>query len=127
MKPRSELKQPKRKAWLARGTKPIPKVNAERRAKKAKRYSAHLKSASFRALRLLAFARDGWQCVEIIDGVRCQFVDESRTGHGLIADHTSYARFGHELLEDLQTRCRSCDRRCTPLERANHAQGFRRG
>lgn len=106
--------------------KPIPQVNVERRAKRAKKYAAHLRSAFFRALRLVVFARDGWQCVEEIGGIRCPFIDETHTGKGLVCDHIRYTNFGNESPDDLQTRCRSCDKRCTPLERPNWAQPRRR-
>lgn len=79
------------------------------------------------------FERDGFRCqgeVEYMmcsnEGVgiamtttQCWYVDESRTGSGLIADHLTYARFGKELLSDLRTLCRSCNARFTVAERAN--------
>jgi 5-methylcytosine-specific restriction endonuclease McrA len=126
---------------IPRGRKPIAKENSARRERRRKAFRQRLGRADWKALRLACFARDGWQCRGLVrvpsfsdpkfvvhDGTiqRCPYVDESQTGKGLVADHKTYARFGHENLDDLRTLCRSCNAKATRSERANHAAGFRR-
>ena len=120
----------KRAGPLRRYT-PLPKPtsrmrseNPERKAKRRRGYAAHLRSPYFRALRLERFALDGWQCTAenvpmFASGYvwrRCPVMDETQTGKGLHADHLTYARFGHELLEDIRTVCASCHRRRHALQ-----------
>lgn len=129
--PRKGITQKKRKA--------IPKVNPARKAKRAAKFAAYLRSAAWKALRIARFRLDGWRCTATVmvpnvadDGRslitdRCPNWDETRSGKGLICDHKTYARFGHENLDDLQTLCRSCNARETVTKRANHANGFNNG
>lgn len=121
--------------------KPIAKRGA-RRAKREARYKEYLASSAWKKLRLAVFERDGFRCVTRIfapavaavyypsefevkrerDGsvtYRCTNEDETRKGKRLIADHLTYARFGHENLDDLATRCSSCNARLTTQTRAN--------
>jgi 5-methylcytosine-specific restriction endonuclease McrA len=93
-----------RRSSLSRSTKPIPKVNAKRKAKRRKKYAAHLRSPYFRALRMERFTLDGFRCR------RCGGIDETRTGKGLEAAHRTYARFGHENIDDIETACTRCHR-----------------
>jgi hypothetical protein len=102
------------------------KAPGSTKAKKVKRYAAHLRSPYFRALRMERFRLDDFRCqgmrmlgrdaafMPIL--LRCEFVDESRTGKGLHPDHRTYARFGAELVEDLVTLCRYCHMRRHALE-----------
>ena len=97
----------KRSGWIARTARllrftPLPPVNVARARRRLSAYRAHLRSAYFRALRLVVFARDGNRCAD------CQHVFPTRE---LTADHLTYARFGHELAEDLATRCAGCHRK----------------
>lgn len=119
--------------------KPLPKVNV---AKKAKRVAANRKfyaSAGWKATRLATFEHDGFRCTAMIERtfssnngigigtteVRCWFVDESRTGRGLVCDEIRYTRRGRERIGvDTRTLCKACNRRETVKHRANHAQGF---
>lgn len=67
------------------------------------------RSSRFKALRLVCFARDGWTCVD------CGYIDETRTGAGLVADHV----LGFDGPDDpnawdidnLATRCPVCSGR----------------
>lgn len=125
--------------------KPIKKRGA-RRARREAEYKSYLSSAAWKKLRLAVFERDGFRCVSRVpvpvvaavyypeefdvkrgrDGsatIRCLENDETRTGKGLIADHLTYARFGHENLEDLRTLCRHCNERETVSTRANWQRG----
>jgi len=115
---------------MQRGTKPMPQTNPERKAKRAKKFKAYLGSAAWKRLRKLRFEADGFRCTAIIPFVstaapgayymdRCMGSDWSRTGKGLVCDHLTYARFGHENLDDLRTVCGSCNVRETVAKRAN--------
>jgi hypothetical protein len=62
--------------------------------------------------------------------VRCpnrgEIVNGKQTARGLVCEEESYGHRGREGdISRCKTRCKDCDRRRTPLERANHAQGFR--
>jgi len=114
-----------------------PKAPAK--LKREAKYAAYIRSAAWKKLRLAVFERDGFRCTAVhrVQTVlsflgealpmgrprlrRCLFVDETRTGAGLVADHTTYARFGHENLEDVRTLCRSCNALLTKQTRANWA------
>jgi hypothetical protein len=135
-RPMPRRETPIKKGWIARGTKPIKKVNAERKAKRAKKFKAYLGSAAWKAKRQERFAKDGYRCTAIVstisgarmpDGgirftngtMRCEYRDETRTGQGLVCNHKTYARFGRENLSDLETLCRAHDREETVKHRAN--------
>ncbi len=65
-------------------------------------------SAVWRAFREQVFARDGYRCTRVTDGVRCP--NSRRAGAQLVANHRTYDRFGgRERLEDCETLCASCD------------------
>jgi 5-methylcytosine-specific restriction endonuclease McrA len=114
MKPRAAWKQPKRNAWLARGTKPIPKVNVAATARRQKKYKKALGSAHWKKLRAQVFAEQG--------GV-CALCGEEPT---TILDHLTYARLGHELREDVRGLGDRCNAIETTSKRANWAQPRRR-
>jgi len=61
-----------------------------------KRYDRYLNSTTWAAKRKLVLERDGRRCQ------KCQ-----STGP-LHVHHLTYDRIGHELLEDLQTLCKTC-------------------
>jgi hypothetical protein len=114
---------------LSRGGR-IRSVNPERRAKRAKKFAAYLSSSAWKKLRKLRFEADGFRCTAIVPFVstaalnaiymdRCMWSDWTRTGKGLVCDHLTYARFGHENLDDLRTLCRFCNARETVANRAN--------
>lgn len=52
---------------------------------------------------------------------KCGYEDESRTGIGLVCNHTTYARFGGQEIvgEDTECLCRRCDELETTQTRAN--------
>lgn len=99
-------KPPQRKAWFKRSTKPIPQVNVEAKAKRDKRYRAHLSSAYWKKLR-----RERWEMVLKMFGVgtceNCGALIESLSGAHL--GHRTYARFGHELIDDVEIDCPPCN------------------
>lgn len=130
---------------IASKPKPIKKRNAERKARRAAKYKVYLSSVAWKKLRLAVFERDLFWCVGsvpcdacegtgngAVHGIddwcgwcdatgwcRCEYRDASERGKGLICDHLTYARFGHENLEDLRTLCTSCNAKLTVSERAN--------
>lgn len=126
--PPREPKPPKRlkRSWLKRGTKPLPKVNRVRQERRKKAYGAHIRSAYWQDIRRRAYERDGGRCQcpicrEVRGEIkgRMEFVTpdqieeavlpiavwfDTRGGfHGFDTHHTTYARFGHELLSDVLT------------------------
>lgn len=137
MKPRKAIpkgKPPKRLTALKRSTKKIRKANPVAKAKRNAKYKAYLSSAAWKQLRIAVFRRDGWRCTNTFRNSaqergwsfvstlpqRCPNWDETRTtGKGLVCDHLTYARFGHENLDDLRTLCKACNARLTVSERAN--------
>ena len=124
-KARSELKR----SGALKRERPMRQSNPERQAKRRARFKARLNRADWKALRQDVFARDGYRCTALVGlirapglpvgYVRCDHTDETRTGKGLVCDHLTYRRFGHELLDDLRTLCRACDRVTTKATRAN--------
>lgn len=124
--------------------KPIAK-QGKKHAKRVVRNREYYASAEWRAKRKLVFARDGFQCVEMIPytmlpsaynlpsslRLRCENfgmnINGKQTARGLVCEEKSYGHRGKpDYIDTCVTRCKECDRRLTPLERANHAQGFRR-
>ena len=73
--------------------------------KRLARYQDRLKRSDWVILRRMVFERDGYRCV------RCGHQNRKGIIGGLVCDHKTYRRFGHEDLDDLQTLCRDCDRR----------------
>jgi len=135
---------PTRRAWINRTVKqgakrknPLAKIGKQK-AKRQARNAGYYKSAEWRAKRTAVFERDGYQCREIIYNVphvgapsfRCpnrgEIVNGKQTARGLVAEETGYMHRGiPDAIDRIKTRCRGCDRRLTPLERVNHANGFR--
>jgi hypothetical protein len=121
--------------------KPIPKVGPGK-AKREARNRAYYALKEWREKKAAVHERDGFQCVERIATFsdnfgndepafmhRCpnrgEIVNGKQTARGLVCEEKSYGHRGHEgRIDRLVTRCKDCDRRLTPLERANHAQGF---
>lgn len=109
---RTELR---RKSWIKRGTKPLPKVNRERLKRRVQTYAAYLKSAVWKVKRMAAFVRDGFRCTMLVavEGgyERCNYVDATKTGKNLRGHHTRgqqlYA-LGEEPLDTIATACRWC-------------------
>jgi hypothetical protein len=63
--------------------------------------------------------------VRIRCGNRGEVVNGKQTARGLVCEESSYGHRGNpEYIDTCKTRCRDCDRRLTPLERINHANGF---
>ena len=76
-------------------------LTAKRPNSKRREYAAHLKSKSWRALKLLVFERDGYLCMACKRaGVETEATDLS---------HISYERFGAELPADVEASCDSCN------------------
>lgn len=94
---------------IARSTKPIarrvrpPKVNARRKAKREKRYKAHLSSAYWKNLR-----REIWVTTE---RPMCEQCGESVEYEDYQLGHLTYARFGHEWPEDVAIQHKWCNAR----------------
>ena len=63
-------------------------------------------SPRFRKLRPIVFARDEWTCVD------CGYVDETRAGKDLVAEHEIPFEDEHDPLawelSNIVTRCSSC-------------------
>lgn len=105
--------KPLKRAWLKQGTKPIPRVNVERMARRKREYAKALRSARWKALRYKVWERDTGlcQCPDCIDGRKNDELEafervaiwfDTKGGvHGFDVHHTTYARFGNELLSDL--------------------------
>ena len=116
--------------------------NPERQAKRRKANAKYYASPEWQAIRLETFERDGWQCTRIITirgavareytgkdaaTFRCPFVDESRTGRGLVCDEESYAHRGRPgKTPKTRTLCTRCSEIETVRLRANHFNGFNR-
>lgn len=66
-------------------------------------------SARFKRLRRIVFRRDDWECVD------CGYVDKTRTGEGLVADHVLPFDGPDDPLawdvDNLATRCLVCSGR----------------
>lgn len=119
-----------------------PQQRSRRRLKNAKYYA----SAEWKAKKKAVHERDGYRCVEMIpytirggglwtgvglDVVRLRCpnmgmnINGKQTSKGLVAEEKSYGHRGTPgAIDRIVTRCKDCDRRLTPLERANHAHGF---
>lgn len=95
---------PKRKAYLPRATKPIPKVNPVRMARRVKAYKAFLASPAWRAQRKRVLERDGYRCVRVEGGERCGY---TKADGPLIANHRRYSPHGLERTpdSDIETLC----------------------
>ena len=105
-KPRKPL--PRRTSFIARSTKPIARLNVKRAARKRDAYQAYLRSPEWREKKRLVRERSGGQCERIIEVVMLDFVWRIRcTREAAVCNHKTYARFGHELLTDLEDLCRT--------------------
>lgn len=147
--PKAKDAKPKRKP-VGRGSMPqrrsqLAKVGKQK-AKRQKANAEYYRSAEWRAKRKAVFERDGYQCVEKLTvrrvlcfqgeelaagtyKTRCptrgEIVNGKQTARGLVAEEKGYQHRGHpDAIDRIVTRCRECDRRLTPLERANHFGGF---
>jgi 5-methylcytosine-specific restriction endonuclease McrA len=119
---RRRVPLPRRSIELVRGpTKrsgtPIRPLNVDRRRKRQATYKARLRRPDWQLLREQCFERDGHRCVHTIDGHRCP--NGRANGTPLHANHKTYARFGRELLSDMETICEPCDGPLTVATRAN--------
>lgn len=128
--------------------KPLAKVGKQK-AKRQARNAEYYRSAEWRAKRKAVFARDGYQCTEtvpsetntgthivwshqvsrLVVAIRCpnrgEIVNGKQTARGLVCEERSYGHRGNpDRIDTCTTRCKDCDRRRTPLERANHSHGF---
>lgn len=135
--------------------KPMARENTATRSKRRTRNAEYYKSPEWRAKKKAVHERDGYRCTERLfvpsdsqawhypdafdarrarDGswsIRCmntgEIVNGKQTARGLVCEETSYGHRGvPDRIDTCRTRCKDCDRRQTPLERVNHAQGFRR-
>jgi 5-methylcytosine-specific restriction endonuclease McrA len=100
---------PRRKEWMKRGTKRMPRVNAERQARRKAEYRAFMQSPEWKAIRKAALARAGHRCEELIPNPLPGGISMLRcpATRRLTVHHRSYARFGgRELPSDLQVLCK---------------------
>ena len=98
MKKRTPLKRgqpPRRK-------KPLRSSNAKRQARRKAAYARYMHSAAWRTLAQAVRERDDNRCTRVVQIYRCPATTR------LTVHHKTYARFGHERLEDLTTLCWSC-------------------
>ena len=104
--------------------KPLPKSNPKRQARRLKAYRTALASPRWKALKLEAYYRDNGlcQCPDCIEGrkmgvadafepIEVWFSKGSKVPKGFHSHHTSYVRFGAELLSDILTLRPSCHMR----------------
>lgn len=127
---------------MQRRSKPIAKVGKQKPKREA-RNRAYYASPEWRAKKKAVHERDGYRCTEMAlpphvwypttcePFVRCpnrgEIVNGKQTARGLVCEEVSYRHRGVEgYIDTCRTRCKDCDRRRTPLERINHANGFRR-
>ncbi len=106
---------PKRKSWLKRGTKPIPKVNKAAARRKHAKYRAFMQSARWKAIREAALLLAGGRCQHTYAAVVNADTLRPVAGCGrkqcpetkrLTVHHLTYARFGgRELPTDLKVLC----------------------
>jgi len=103
---------PLRSSSSPQRTKKINKVNWARLDKRTKAYRAYLASDAWQGRRQVALqaadyhcARCGW--TPFHEGATCS-VEALLRANGLHVHHTTYARFGHELPDDLEVLCESC-------------------
>lgn len=105
-----------RKKPLRRSTKRIPRINLARAAKRRDRFSAYLRSPEWKEKKRQVRERSHGQCerihaTEVIHGDHPAYPWTRRCwGKASICNHKTYARFGRELLTDLEDLCESCDR-----------------
>lgn len=124
-KPTPRLKKERqpiaRTRWLPRSTKAVRAINPVAKARREKAYRKFLASALWQRIRMATFELFDFTC-------RCGYVDESRTGIGLVCNHLTYARFGGQEIvgEDTECLCRECDKKETTSTRANWMQPRRR-
>lgn len=126
-----------RSAGIGSARKPLAKVGKQK-AKRQARNAEYYRSAEWRAKRKAVFERDGYRCTERVPydsrfhedhAIRCpnrgEVVNGKQTARGLVCEERSYGHRGNpDRIDTCTTRCRECDRRCTPRERINHANGF---
>lgn len=133
-----------RRDYPKRSTKPI-KSRGPAKAKREARNKAYYASAEWRVKRKAVFVRDQYQCTEtfaafhtvegrreIVGYLRCpnrgEIVNGKQTARGLVAEEQGYLHRGiPDSIDRIVTRCKDCDRRLTPRERANHTNGFNNG
>lgn len=98
----------KRTAWITRGTKRLPRVNAARQAKRKAEYAAFMRSPEWKALRKGALERAGHRCEELVPNPHGPIsVMRCTATRRLTVHHRTYARFGgRELPRDLQVICK---------------------
>lgn len=107
-KPLKRTGAPKRKTGLK-------KVNTARLAKRQKAYDAYMRSGRWQSIRAEVIVRDG-KCVrcgsrgtDALEGSFWYAVNEIMPiASRFEVHHKTYARFGKERLEDLETLCRTC-------------------
>jgi 5-methylcytosine-specific restriction endonuclease McrA len=90
----------------------VKKVNKARLDKRTKRYKSYMSSMAWKLKRIACLTRDNWTCQACgWKDERACFLSELIAPRQLEADHLTYARFGHENVDDLLTLCTACHRR----------------
>ncbi len=112
-RPKKQPRQPQRSP-LPRATKPVPKINARRQAKRLKGYREFMASAVWRRIRKAALERAGNRCEQTSFGPDATSLNGFGFFHcpnttRLTVHHKTYARFGgNELPDDLFVLCKGC-------------------
>lgn len=109
MKPRKPL--PRRKAFIERSKKRIPRLNVKRARRQADKYALYLRSPEWKEKKRLVRERSGGRCENFVQiGIGERRFSTRCNRPAKVCQHLTYARFGHELLTDLRDDCESCDR-----------------
>ena len=108
---------------------PMKKVNRERLDKRTKAYRAYMASPEWKAKRAACLARDEYTCqvCGYKKGPGLDAIGDVIEDRQLHAAHLTYARFGHELLEDLVTKCSDCHLNREHAMNAIRPRGLRGG
>jgi hypothetical protein len=121
---------PKRKSWLARSTKPIPQVNVDRAARRAKQYQKMLASSAYKAAKAEAMVRAHNQCeynaadMYGLCNLRHGCLPRCDATEGLDAHHLRYPKVRPIAATDLVILCKWHHRREEGFKPHKHGRPF---